>query len=269
MENPSDRREIKLDIAIATWQPEGIYRVADMNLPEIPGVRYIVSWQQAGEHPELPESIGKRQDIEVHLYDGKGVSGNRNNALDYSMGELILMADDDLRYDTDELQKAISLFDERPGMDLAIFRFHGCPNEYLSEETIIRERLPKGLMTPTFVIMARKKSIKELRFDTLFGPGAPVWGASEDEKFLYDARKRGLDCRYLPYYIAAHEHSTTGSRRATEATAAASGKYARLEYPVSWVLRLPLKAWREWRLGHRSFFWSMKHYLRGAFSKGR
>lgn len=47
---------MKLDVAISTYQPQGLQRVADMNLPQVEGVRYVVSWQQHGG-ARIPEQL--------------------------------------------------------------------------------------------------------------------------------------------------------------------------------------------------------------------
>ena len=85
---------LTLDIAIVTHRPEGIARVAAMNLPVIDGVRYVVSWQSHEEAP-VPESL-VRDDVEIHRFDGRGISLNRNHAYDHCRADIVLNADDDL-----------------------------------------------------------------------------------------------------------------------------------------------------------------------------
>ncbi len=68
-----------LDLLVATHRPEGILRVAQMVLPPIAGVRYVVSWQNHHDAPE-PEVL-KRPDVTILRFDGVGLSANRNNAL--------------------------------------------------------------------------------------------------------------------------------------------------------------------------------------------
>ena len=68
-----------VDIAIITYKPEGIERLSKMQLPQMEGVRYVVSWQ-AHELASVPEEL-LRDDIVVYRFDKNGQSYNRNNAI--------------------------------------------------------------------------------------------------------------------------------------------------------------------------------------------
>lgn len=47
---------LTLDVLICTYTPDGIRRVAGMNLPALEGVTYIVSWQEHADAP-VPDSL--------------------------------------------------------------------------------------------------------------------------------------------------------------------------------------------------------------------
>lgn len=258
-----------LDVAIATWQPSGLGRIVEMKLPAVPGVRYVVSWQEHGNNPVIPPEIACREDITVCLCEEKGVSRNRNNALDRCSAEIVLMGDDDLSYRAEELKGVIKAFEQRPEMQVATFRYHGAMKQYPKSETPLRFPLPKNYGVATFEIAVRRKECRGLRFDELYGPGSPVWQAAEDEKFLWDARKAGLDCRFIPLDVATHTGPTTGDRVLSKpGIAAASGKVIRLEFPRTWILRTLLKSLRQWRRGG-NFFFCLYHQFRGALSDGK
>lgn len=262
-------KDIKLSVAISTWKPEGIIRVAGMHLPVMKGVEYVVSWQETGENPVIPHELAVREDVLVHIFDRKGVSANRNNAMRYVSGEYVLMGDDDLRYTEDDLRAVIDTLDANPDVDVAMFKYRGSLKQYPSEPVVLGGKYPKNYSVTLFETAVRRSRIGDLRFDELYGPGAPVWHAAEDEKYLYDARKMGLKCKFFPIDITSHPHLTTGDRlMSTKGICAASGKYIRLENPVTWLLRVPLKAWREHKRGGRMFF-SLYHMFRGALSNGR
>ncbi|MDE5915852.1 MAG: hypothetical protein K2G71_04680, partial [Duncaniella sp.] len=58
---------LTLDVLIATHTPEGILRVADMNLPVVDGVRYIVSSQDHRD-AEIPMALETRHDVTVDRF---------------------------------------------------------------------------------------------------------------------------------------------------------------------------------------------------------
>ena len=260
---------MKLDVAIATWQPSGINRVEHMQLPVVPGVRYIVSWQEYGSNPVVPDSLATRPDVTVVLCEEPGVSRNRNNALRHSTADIVLMGDDDLTYYPHALLQIIDAFERDPEMDVATFRYDGEHSKpYPREKCSLNGRLPKNYWVSMIEIAVRRESLHGLELDPHFGPGAPVWQAAEDEKFLWDARHRGLRCRFIPLTIARHYGASTGLRViSSPGIAAGQGRIVRLEYPFSWPLRMLLKSFREWRKGGHPWF-CLRHMLRGAFSSG-
>lgn len=257
-----------LNVAIATWQADGIRRVAAMELPEVAGVSYVISWQ-AHADATIPESLSSRSDIAIHRFDRAGVSANRNNALSHCSADIILMADDDLRYTAGQLLRVIEVFENNPEVDIATFRYLGSNQKYPAGETDLKLPLPKGFSASLITIACRRDSLNGLTFDEQFGPGAPVWQAAEDEKFLFDAISRGLRCRFFPIDITAHPNASTGSRPITSAgVAAASGRMIRLLYPLSFPLRIVLKAWRQHRIGG-DFFFVLRNAFRGALQSSR
>ena len=257
----------ELDIAIVTWKPEGILRLEAMNLPRVEGVRYVVSWQLAGDNPQVPEKLSSRPDVEVHLLERPGVSANRNNACRHCTAPVVLMGDDDLTYYPEALREVIRIFKETPDLDVAMFRHDGEDKYYPDASCRLGIPLPKGMTAAAVDLAVRREALQRVRFDEKFGPGAPVWQAAEDEKFLLDLRRAGMDCRYFPVSICCHDHPSTGLRAMTPGVAAAAGRYIRLEYPLSWIPRIFLKAWRDQRKGGK-FLPTLRNMLRGAVSNG-
>ena len=66
-----------------------------MDAPALPGVRYIVSWQNHADAP-VPETLLKRSDMEIYRLEEQGVSSNRNNALDHASTEVKQILDDEV-----------------------------------------------------------------------------------------------------------------------------------------------------------------------------
>lgn len=160
----------RMDVAIATWQPEGIRRVEAMNLPYVPGVRYVVSWQLPGPDPVIPKSLADRDDVSVFIIEKAGVSVNRNNACTHCTADIILNSDDDLIYNADQLQAIIDTFDRNPDVDLAAFQYNGAQKQYPPKECDLTSNLPKGYYGSLIEIAVRRKVFRKVTFDVNFGP---------------------------------------------------------------------------------------------------
>ena len=236
---------LTLDVAISTYRPEGIERVVKMLRPLEPkkGVRYVVSWQEHGD-ASLPTYLADRGDVEVWRTDLKGLSNNRNNSIEHCRGDIVLIADDDLEYYPDFAEKILSAFEEKPLLDLGIFKvdFHN-PKKYPEETCRLSLPFPKGYYCSSVEIAFRRERLSDLSFWPEMGLGAPVLQSGEDELFLISAIKRGYDCEFFPIAIATHPSESTGNK-ISPGTLRAQGFIMALIYSWSLLPRLILKAKR-------------------------
>lgn len=254
----------RLSVLIATCRPDGIDRVVAMDLPEIDGVHYWVSWQMHENLP-VPEMLASRADVTVLRADSIGSSNNRNNLLEKAKGEIFLIADDDLRYTSDQLSSIIKTFDDNPEVDYASFMYTGADAKSYPSESCSLHPIPKNFSQSCVEIALRcNERTAKLRFNTFFGIAAPVLRAAEDEMFLLQALRLGLNCRFFPVIITHHEGLTTGNRKITDnGVLKASGAVIAIQYPLTSFLRIPLKAYRLHKSGHASFGRSLINMLRG------
>lgn len=234
-------------------------------------MRYVVSWQNPGENTnDIPGELSGRDDVGIFPFYEKGLGANRNNALCHCGSDIVLTADDDLRYTAGDLKNVMAFFENNPDVDVATFRYRGEQGgkTYPDTECDLGFPLPKDYSVSSIEIAFRRSIAGTVKFDPRFGLGAKTWQAGEDEKFLIDARRKGFRCRFFPIDITTHNGPSTGDIVITSpGVAAASGRIIREEYPQSWIPRIVLKGWRQWRRGGR-FFFLMYHLLRGAFSNG-
>lgn len=256
---------MKLDVAIATFRPEGIRRVCEMQLPTVEGVRYVVSWQEHEGEP-IPQEL-MRGDMKIMRFSGKGLAANRNNALSHCSAELLLTADDDLRYTPEQLKSVIDTMESHPEVDIASFQYSGDHKRYPEAEAAITLNIPKGLTFTSFEVAMRQRCLKKLRYDERFGLNGTMYSIGEDDKLMLDAVRMGLNCRYFPIVITSHTGPTTGFRPITDPKALQGmGYLIRGWYPASWPLRVPLKAYRLHKAGSK-FSFCLKHLLAGAMAK--
>lgn len=257
--------KMTLQVAIPTHTPEGIKRVGKLLLPPREGVGYVVSWQDH-RGAEIPEAVGSREDVTVLRFDGKGLSANRNNALEHCRADIILIGDDDLVYRADAFDRIRETFERNPEVDYATFRYDSPDRKPYPAAGTPLSPIPKGFYQTTFEIALRRESpAGSLRFSELFGPGAPFLTAGEDEFFLLTAVKRGVNCRFFPLTIAEHPTLTSGSLpKSSEGLLRTTGALIALRHRVMWVPRLPVVARRLAKSGKAGFFSALKAMLAGA-----
>lgn len=252
-----------LDLAIATHGKEGILKVEKMLLPPQKGVRYIVSWQEHAETP-IPLSILQRRDVEVWRLDKTGVSNNRNNAMSHCQGDIVLASDDDLIYDKDAFGKILKTFEIYSDLDLATFRVRFQKEKpYPPGGTPLTLPFPKNYWVSCVEIAFRRKRLQNVSFNPKIGPGAPELLCGEDELFVIDAIKAGLNCRHIGEVICSHPHPSTGNR-VSEGILKSNGYLIKNIYPTTYLLRIILKAYRLSREGKVGMTVAMRNMLRGV-----
>lgn len=252
-----------LDLAIATYGREGIRRVEKMLLPPQEGVRYVVSWQEHDGAP-VPESIQRRQDVDVCRLEVKGVSNNRNNATAHCSADIVLASDDDLIYEPDAFKKIVSAFEKNPDLDLATFRvkFHK-DKPYPADGTRLTVPFPKNYWVSCVEIAFRRERLKEVRFNPGIGPGAPMLACGEDELFVIDAVRGGLNCRHVAEFICSHPHPSTGTR-VNDGILRSNGFLIHTIYPLTYIPRILLKAYRTSKGNKRNIPHAVRMMLEGA-----
>lgn len=248
------RKNLTLEVLIATCGPKGGKRVAAMALPVIDRVKYLVSWQDPQGAP-VPETLSSRKDVRVLPLPGRGLSRNRNHCLDNATGDLLMIADDDLRLYPEGLKSVIRTFEDNPTLEYGSFRYDSdYPKEYPAQECSLAT-LPKNFYQTSFEIILRRYSRASiLRFHEQFGLGAEEYTAGEEELLLKKARNQNLDCRFFPITTCFHPGQTTGIRsRLASGAIKAKGVCTAVEYPLTTLPRILLNSIRIARAGQAPF----------------
>lgn len=254
-----------LDVVIATYKPEGILRVARMLLPEQEGVKYIVSWQCHGDAP-LPECL-QRKDIKVLRSDSIGSSANRNLGIEQTTGDIVYLADDDIEILPGALKKIMERFRNYPDTQVATFMMKEVSRKnYPKQVTELSFYLPKGYSVATYQMAFRRDIFPLVRFNEAFGINSGVFESGEDELFHLSARKKGLKCRFFPDILASHPHEATGRRKIFNPKVLhGMGALITVSYPKTFMLRLPLAAFRLHKQRRHSFFPAFFSLYVGSF----
>lgn len=109
-----------MQVLISTCTPQGIARVAAMELPVVEGVEYLVMWQKH-EGAQVPKQLERRADVRIIRSERIGLSANRNDLLDAATDKAVLIADDDLRYTAASLSAVRDVINDNPGVDYFSF----------------------------------------------------------------------------------------------------------------------------------------------------
>lgn len=253
-----------LDVIIATYKPEGIRRLAEMELPEMENVNYIISWQAHENYP-FPASL-QRKDIRICRLDGIGLSRNRNNAIAQSKADIVYIADDDIKIMPNSLATIIRRFEENPDTDLATFRINESLKKKYPDKTVdLSYGLPPGYYVSSIELAFRRGIFPKIKFNENFGINSGLFELGEDELFHLQARKSGLKCRFFPDLIASHPHESTGSRFINNPKVLhGMGAVVTKSYPRSFLFRIPLKAYRLTKNRQTRFFTALHHLFVGS-----
>lgn len=243
----------ELQVLVAVYGEEGIARMAAHSYPPVEGVEYLVAWQLPGGDAQVPAPLC-RPDVRVIKSCTRGLSANRNIAIDAATAPLVLIADDDLDYTEAGLRGVIDAFRRNPDADILTFKYESERAVKLYPDFEFDWSRPTRkvpVYVTSFEIAARLDSLRRcgVRFDERFGIGGAQFICGEEDIFMDDALKRGLRGRFVPVTICRHEGYTTSERMRLDPRLieAKGGVFVR-KFPLSWPLRMLAHVVRNRRL---------------------
>lgn len=142
----------------------------------------------------------------------RGVGCNRNIALNYSDGDILLIADDDMVYNSNYAEAVIKAFQEIPAADAIIFNIDSFGREtYRRKNTKIRRvRYYNALNYGAVRIAVKRNTLlsKNISFSLCFG-GGTIYSSGEDSLFIWDMLKKGMRVYTHPFTIATVDQTTS------------------------------------------------------------
>lgn len=201
-----------LSVLICTIN-DRIVDVPNMLLAPRPDVMYVVAFQYTDSMflAMIPDTLRERPDVNLIPHPSTGLSHNRNTALAACRTEYALIADDDVRYTNEQLDRVIRTFRENPEVDIATFQVRDTEGrshkDYPEVEFEYAER-PKGYFYSSIEI-ALRGDVQFPHFDTRLGLGSVYLASGEEEVFLYQSHCSGLRIHYFPYQIATYRPAPT------------------------------------------------------------
>lgn len=232
--------------------------------PQLPGVSYLVSCQNPDGLTADLSAFDGRDDIEVALHADRGLSINRNHALDGATAPYVLIADDDTSFHAEGLQEIISIFDAEPTLDYLTVRSEQPESRVYPADGYTFDSPCRGYSPTSIEIALRLESTRRtgLRFNELLGIGAPYLACGEENLLLIDARRRHLAGRFRDIVVATHPDATTSVRQKTApGVLRAKGAIMRLSRGAAGALiRLPIEANRS----GLPFFEALRYLWQGS-----
>jgi len=160
-----------------------------------------------------------RKDITIIESQTKGLSKSRNIALLNCKTEYALIADDDIEYITEGLEKVIKII-QNESPDFATFKiktYEGQPEykDYPKEKKCIDENYEGWLSSIEILLNIDKIKTKRIKFDQRFGLGT-LLKKGEENILIYDLLTNGLKGIYYPIYIVKHPFESSGKKATSE-----------------------------------------------------
>lgn len=213
---------MKLEVLICTIN-EHICEVPQIFLAPREDVSYVVSMQYTDEFylEMIPDEIYNRSDVRLLTLEGKGLCRNRNNALRAAKGDVVLIADDDVRYCDEYFDNILKVFAENKEVDIAQFKikspyYESIPNRYPSI-SYTYPNVARGLYVSSIEMALRLSTVQgKVWFDERFGLGSPHFNCGEESIFVHNAVQAGLTVTYFPIYAVEHDAAGTGSNIFTD-----------------------------------------------------
>lgn len=202
-----------LNILISTID-RGIEKLSLVLQPELPDVNYIISHQNRDEkHKSIPSALNRR-DVIVSQIPGKGLSRNRNNALQLADGDIALIADDDVRYMPDSFKVIEDVFKNDPNLDVACFKIKTNDNEpeyknYPNETYSLNKGKKHYISSIEIAFRVNRIKEEEIVFDERFGLGSDIFQSGEESVFINDCVERNLNVKFFPTYIVSHPYESS------------------------------------------------------------
>lgn len=160
-----------------------------------------------------------RDDVEVQELQSLGVAKSRNRNIWLAKGEYLVFGDDDVEFDVDGLNKAISYLDDHPQYSLLLAMAKDSKGEVRKRYPRRIEQLSKfnSARAATYEMIVRVDAIRQLGvwFDEQFGAGSKNY-LGDEYIFIVDLLSAGGKAVFAPIVIATHPEESSGSRWGTD-----------------------------------------------------
>lgn len=158
------------------------------------------------------------------VYDGNvrminsneiGLSKSRNKGIDNAEGDICIIGDDDVKYVEGFEKLVIDEFRKNPKADIITFQVKTPEGDFFKnyKDSSFKHDRRSVLKVSSIEVAFKLESIKNnnIRFDEMFGLGAK-YVSGEENIFLTDCLKKGINITYVPTTIAIHPKESSGKK---------------------------------------------------------
>lgn len=201
-----------INILISTID-DRINNVKNVLLEPRDDVEYLISHQYTDVcYKKIPPEL-LRSDVAISQIEGRGVTRSRNNAIKLARGEIGLISDDDVSYNDEYIDTIEKTFSQNPDIDVALFQIKTPENEpqYKTYKGYKGKISKLAYSVSSIEIAFNIQRIREsgILFDERFGMGAELFVGIEENIFVEDCIKAGLNVFVIPEYIVEHPYLST------------------------------------------------------------
>jgi len=195
-----------LQVLVATMHQKDFSKYEEMNLSSD-----ALFANQADFTGREKIKVGEHS-VEMISTDTRGVGINRNIACLYAAGDILLLADDDMKYVDNYKSIILDAFRTLPRADAIIFNIDtiGRDVQRRQNRKIKRIHFVNAFNYGAARIAVKRTSIKKsgILFNTNFG-GGTIYSAGEDSIFISEMLKKGLKLYAYPKTIASVDQTNS------------------------------------------------------------
>ena len=190
--------------------------------------------QTSKEHILKPKSSNIRV---INSFE-KGLSKSRNLAIKNAIGDICLLADDDVKYLKDFREVVLEAFNKFKKADIMTFQMVDERGRLFKDYPDILKHNKKTVITVNSVVIAFKRDVLELnsvRFNEYFGLGS-TFQTADEYIFLRNALNVNLNIYFKNNVILSHKFYSSGKAIGSDRIVFAKGA---LFYKYSNILAYP------------------------------
>lgn len=158
--------------------------------------------------------IDKDKNITMLSFNERGLSKSRNRGIDNSDADIILLTDDDVIFQSDCDDIITSAFEKNKDADIITFQVKTPEGKLLKHysKTEFTHNKRSVLKVASIEIAIKKDAIDKygVKYDEDFGLGSK-YVSGEENIFLTECIKKGMNIRYEPKVINIHPKESSGN----------------------------------------------------------
>jgi glycosyltransferase involved in cell wall biosynthesis len=129
----------------------------------------------------------------------RGLSRSRNLALQYATADIVILADDDVRYNDDYPEIVSTAYLNHPSYDVLTFKVRNDKKYSFKEIKLNRLLIHK---VTSYEITMKLSFVKDISFNVLFGAGSSYFQCGEENIYLDSCIRKKKSIMYIPQKIA-------------------------------------------------------------------